>query len=364
MERLSQKSTPEYFENLDSYSAEKTQLVREALTSNTLPTIEDVIRILEIGPGGGGGVEQIRQELAQLASHNDELHAVDLLEVPLRGGKVEAGSDLRVAAKLQQLPYANDSVSAINTSSVFHEVATYDGEGGVDDAIQEINRVLAKNGLWAYRDLGAPRNGLHEIVSNAYRGEIVSFIKDLAPVLLPELATTYPEIEGQVTFEEAGDQLQITAPAGVIREFERHYLSYSKERTLSQSKDPTQTDVEVLERFLVTEGTERYFYNSIASFVIRVVRESSQDDEDTVLFPESPEAIRIIDRPGNDHLLESVSTNPFPDTKQVIGFRKMNTQSAKAILDQISELDETELRNIFGDNFEETISELNSIIVT
>lgn len=107
MEKLSQKLSAEYLSNIDSYSEEKTQLLVESLKGGDIPLTEDgVVRILEVGAGGGGSVERFKNVIESEGLENVELHVVDILETPLQGNSVSENADLRVAAKLQQLPYA------------------------------------------------------------------------------------------------------------------------------------------------------------------------------------------------------------------------------------------------------------------
>lgn len=225
------KGSGDYLRQIRNNAEEKTEIIEAALDAGTLPrTEEGKIRIAELGTGGG---ESLRALKTKLASANDvELIAVDI--IPDLAASLKKELDvLAVGAEANHLPFASESLSAVNASALMHEVNSYGfkddagtmryGIEAVRAAFSEFNRVLMPEGVVAYRDMLAPLENMQEPKTVTYhRKSWTSF----ADWFLKDFLKTEPLVydASSVKAKEKGGNFELDAPIGLQRELQRHYL--------------------------------------------------------------------------------------------------------------------------------------------
>ncbi|MCB9811156.1 methyltransferase domain-containing protein, partial [Candidatus Nomurabacteria bacterium] len=117
-----EKGDTEYLEQLKGGIDEKVGMLIKALDSESLPRIDGTVRVMEVGVGGGQGVEKIKRDIKD---PDLEVYAIDILEPLVRRVHKPEDKVFGVAANLTALPFAERSFSAINVSAVIHEVISY-----------------------------------------------------------------------------------------------------------------------------------------------------------------------------------------------------------------------------------------------
>jgi SAM-dependent methyltransferase len=219
------KESGDYLAQIRNNTEEKTAKVLAAIESGTLPKDENgKYRLLELGIGGG---ESLKSLVKQVDSQEVDFVAVDVLPELAGTVKKELGIEA-LAADAAHLPLKDSSVSAVNASSIFHEISSYGfkdpksgemikGREAVDATMSELNRVLMPEGVLAYRDVAAPNEDSTE-KSVTYQGksweEFLKWFLD-----------GNQEITGVETTENDGKTV-VTATAGMHRELQRHYLMF------------------------------------------------------------------------------------------------------------------------------------------
>lgn len=447
MEKLPTKSSESYLESLNGYPEEKIGFILEAIEKGKLPLCDEKYRVLEIGPGGGSSVELLRQQ-TQSSDMPVEIHCVDALESPLSSVKAKDESYSVVIAEGQHLPFVDSTMSAVNTSAVLHEVSSYghhsDQHSDINHSISEISRVLATKGLWAYRDMGAPIEGLLELRENEYtKGSVVAFIKKFLPDFLEKGTLSHKEYQDSISIQQNGDSifldnaeqwssinidrsLTISALSGLLREIERHYIVYLKDLLswntgISLEQDVTKgghvirldpdspyvnlqdIDFQPLEylgddRFVVTsdtyhtvlddiaknfldgvdhgdesandkfdayvesEGSEYYFYYNLSQLILTTAKLSLEQSGEHVLLPENISDIVLLERPFSDSILQTVSENPLPDTKQLVAFKKLLVEQAKEVIIRIKHESKELLEKVLGAQYPVVLEQLEALV--
>jgi len=247
----SEKEAEKYLEVTNEHADEKSFLITDALDKNLLPGVENIkkdkknIRILEIGPGGGSTLEIWRDYAKQHVNTEIDVDAIEFINKQERHS--ESGKKHLKALKqnaiisigqAQELPFNDNSFSAINISSVFHEVGSYDGgRKSINQALQEISRVLAPEGAVGYRDVAAPSENLNTPHQTKYiRPAWRNFIKEAAPYLIENSPDFYKNKLQDVKIWQKGkkisprdinsdEELIVEAPIGFICEIQRHYIT-------------------------------------------------------------------------------------------------------------------------------------------
>lgn len=145
------KAGGRYLANIDDASHEKCEVV------GYLGSIEGPV--LEIGPGGGGALRRIahigrecRDKVTTAIALDNNISVLRRLDSLF--DKEQDGNVQYVCADASEhLPFKENSIGAINGSSVVHEVFSYGGGfKGVETFFRECSRVLQLYGYLIYRD--------------------------------------------------------------------------------------------------------------------------------------------------------------------------------------------------------------------
>jgi hypothetical protein len=242
---LEQKNGSVYLDlATNSHGDEKALLVWRALAR--LPG--DHPHIAEIGPGGGAAVSHLA---AAVAASPDETRPLTMTLIEAPG--VESASLARAMAEFsavgscrlvhglardlaELLPSRPDVISA---SALLHEVYSYSGGyRGLYDMIRALTGVLRPGGYFAYRDVYAvDGQSLHDPVSHCYDAPSwLRFLRMWVPYYLRHGTHPYHHADDEILARQdsriiAISELDpaipafITAPAGIFREVQRHYIT-------------------------------------------------------------------------------------------------------------------------------------------
>jgi ubiquinone/menaquinone biosynthesis C-methylase UbiE len=382
----SSKESGDYLGQIRNNIQEKTDIVGRALDTGNLPkTKNGVLRLVELGTGGGESLRRLKEKTSNLA--NTELIAVDIIPELLSSLKKEIGMEA-VASDAGNLPFADESISAVNASAVLHEISSYGtkskegvaiyGKEAVRQALLELNRVLLPEGIIAYRDVLAPVGDLNESKAVEYKGESWELF---AKWFLQDFVNSQPKIYKQ---------------SGLQREFQRHYLmlrdylrtvktrefgvdmlrsvwlnetqglksiTFSIEDRLiskvdlsvfdshesaggmvyvgnsdqfdqmyddlmsyyfSTEDEETTAFKTLIEDWKEREGSEHYLYGNIIDILEMSISNSIETNSEYVLFPNSADDVVIAPRFYYNRYLNQVSDNPEKDGKQIIALSKIH----------------------------------------
>lgn len=233
------KSRPAYLDlAANSHGEEKALLMLRALGRVPGPRPHAV----EIGPGGGAALAHLSAALSRPVD-------VTLIEAPgiesrsLRRVVADfaAAGSCRLVSGLAQdlaslLPGRADVISA---SALLHEVYSYGGGyTGLYGMIRTLVGVLKPGGFFAYRDVyavGGP--SLHEPATQCYDGPSwLRFLRLWVPYYLRHGTHPYHHADDEITARQdsrvvpvagldPGSCAYLTAPAGLFREIQRHYIT-------------------------------------------------------------------------------------------------------------------------------------------
>jgi ubiquinone/menaquinone biosynthesis C-methylase UbiE/8-oxo-dGTP pyrophosphatase MutT (NUDIX family) len=171
IEKHLNRAGEQYLDSINDTRPESTVAMMERL-SPLLMHISDGAKVVSIGVGQG---EEICG-LYELFGDRISIVGVDISSVALEKTKARLQRNQFAAelinADAALLPFENGSVDAIVLSSTLHEVFSYHEEGIVafKKAIQEVSRVLKKDGVVFIRDFAAPDTD--ELVSFRVRSPI------------------------------------------------------------------------------------------------------------------------------------------------------------------------------------------------
>ncbi|XKK40088.1 hypothetical protein HFP72_04730 [Nocardiopsis sp. ARC36] len=240
------KSVPSYLDvAANTHGEEKGFFVLRALGQIGAPRPH----VVEIGPGGGAAVAFLASRLRE---HKPGGAPVDLTLIEVPGVTSDALSRAIVefnevgtcelvhgfAQDLESLlPRPADVVSA---SALVHEVYSYGGGySGLHSLIRMLGSVIEPYGYFVYRDLFSVRDrSLHERVTHAYDAPSwLRFLRMFTPHYLDHGRHPYHHIRDQVVARQdsrvveiadldAGTCAVISAPIGLFREIQRHYITF------------------------------------------------------------------------------------------------------------------------------------------
>jgi ubiquinone/menaquinone biosynthesis C-methylase UbiE len=240
------KSEGSYLEQIKNNSSEKTSFIIEALYSKKMPEGENgKCIILELGPGGGESMKEIEKAAKDAGA---ELIAVDFIPEVVAFARKKNPTLEGIVADGGVLPIKDNTISAINASAVFHEISSYGtfnlnegekiyGKETVKKVLVEANRVLVHDGILAYRDVLAPKEGIDKIKTVEYAEKSwIYFCKYFLEYFKKSQKTNIYK-EDDISMREDARSLSIAAPAGVHREIQRHYITFRDYlRTIAKDK--------------------------------------------------------------------------------------------------------------------------------
>lgn len=228
-----EKITPLYLDQISNNSSEKYGDLESLIKEDGLPKIGGKVKILELGTGGGQTIKELKNQLN--GKENVDIIGLDKVSLFASQYQREVNSPA-VVADAGMLPFQNKSLSAINASSIFHEIYTYGvnksknkvirGKGAVEKVLAEINRTLAPNGVLMYRDVACPENYSEIKKVNYSRNSWVEFIKKYLPRLTEALKGVDSKNVENIKSEEDNSGTTITSAIKIHREIQRHYLTF------------------------------------------------------------------------------------------------------------------------------------------
>jgi hypothetical protein len=240
------KSVPGYLDvAANSHGAEKGLLTHRALRRirSKRP------HVVEIGPGGGAAVGFLYSQLQQQQYDFAEID-LTLIEVP----GVTSDSLTQAIDEFSRLgtctlihgfaqdisALLGDRADVISASALFHEVYSYgDGYGGLHSLMRTLPSVIEPNGYFAYRDLYAVRGGsLHQRATHAYDSATwLQFIRMFVPHYLRQGTHPYHHAHDEIVARQDSHIVSVgeldprtcaimSAPIGLFREIQRHYVTF------------------------------------------------------------------------------------------------------------------------------------------
>jgi hypothetical protein len=240
------KSAPRYLDvAANTHGEEKGFFVLRALEQ----VRSQCPHVVEIGPGGGAAVSFLA---SQLRGKRGGPGSVDLTLIEVPGVTSHALS--RAVAEFNEigtcelvhgfaqdlgslLPRPADVVSA---SALVHEVYSYGGGySGLHSLIRVLSSAIEPYGYFVYRDLFSVRDrSLHERVTHAYDAPSwLRFLRMFTPHYLNHGRHPYHHIHDQAVARQdsrlvdvadldVGTCAVISAPIGLFREIQRHYITF------------------------------------------------------------------------------------------------------------------------------------------
>ncbi|MFF4752638.1 hypothetical protein ACWD5R_11520 [Streptomyces sp. NPDC002514] len=205
--------------------------------------------LVEVGPGGGSAVAYLASQLASDGHHSNG-PSLTLVEVPgvASGSLVQAMDEFnRAGGNCQMVTgFAQDigtllsePVDVISASALLHEVYSYGGGyNGLHAMIRTLPTVLRPHGMFAYRDVYAVKaSSLHDRSLQTYTSRSwIKFLRMFVPQYLHEGTHPYHSAADHIVCRQnsrivPADQLDehtavvVTAPVGIFREVQRHYVT-------------------------------------------------------------------------------------------------------------------------------------------
>lgn len=209
------------------------------------------IRLLEIGPGGGASILSLAESIKK-GRIPDKLIDLVLVELDcIKSDSLPKAMDVFRNVGTCRLIHGNaldledligtQSVEVINASSVLHEIFSYaGGYSGINSAVRGISRTLKKDGFFVYRDILAleDEGDIHDRKTHSYStSSWIRFIKIFLPYYLVNAQHPYHHYEDAVIVKQGSEcityesidcskDMMIEAPVGLLREIQRHYLTF------------------------------------------------------------------------------------------------------------------------------------------
>lgn len=204
--------------------------------------------LVEIGPGGGSAVAFLAAQLASPEPPGRDVR-LTLVEVPgvVSASLVEAVEDFNRVGSCELLSgfaqdvgtLLRDPVDVISASALVHEVYSYGGGyGGLHSMIRTLPTVIRPGGMFAYRDVYAVKSSsLHDRSLQTYTARSwIRFLRLFVPQYLREGRHPYHGASDLAVFRQDsrvvpaedladGTSVFASAPVGVFREIQRHYIT-------------------------------------------------------------------------------------------------------------------------------------------
>jgi hypothetical protein len=239
------KTAPAYLDvAANSNGEEKGLMMYRALTRTDAPQPHAV----EIGPGGGAAVAYLAARLR--ARTNPPKVTLTLVEVPGVSSHslseaiadfAHVGSCTLVEGSAQDIDtLLSDAADVVGASALLHEVYSYGGGySGIHALMRKIPVVLSPAGFFAYRDVYAVNTAsLHERVTHAYDSPAwLQFLRMFLPHYVREGTHPYHHAQDEIVARQdsrivAVEDINtkrcgiISAPVGLFREVQRHYITF------------------------------------------------------------------------------------------------------------------------------------------
>nr|CEL16581.1 hypothetical protein [Kibdelosporangium sp. MJ126-NF4]CTQ89068.1 hypothetical protein [Kibdelosporangium sp. MJ126-NF4] len=240
------KSAPGYLDvAANAHGAEKALLVHRALSR--IP--DSPARVVEVGPGGGAAVSFLAAELARDPDPGMTVH-LTLIEAPGVASQslaqaVERFNQIGTCTVTQGFAQdigtvVTDPVDVISASALLHEVYSYGGGySGLHTMMRTLPTVLRPNGFFVYRDVYAVAGpSLHERVIHSYDAHAwLQFLRMFLPQYLTDGTHPYHHAADEILARQNSRIVPlpeldsttcafVTAPVGVLRELQRHYITF------------------------------------------------------------------------------------------------------------------------------------------
>lgn len=336
---LETKTKEGYLKQIAGNMEEKSSFLVQELQARRLPEIDGRIRILDCGVGGGELVGYLDEE------HKDpfvDIIALDIVHEYIERIINNNQSKIHgVVGNAFEPPFKSDSLSAINLSSILHEIISYgphDEKKGRFLIIQKLfsglSKCLASHGIFTYRDIYLPENH-NEVKSAVYSSHFATFVSVYGAQIIKNTRNVFETELPVVSYQK--DFCEISGNIHYHRELQRHFITFTdflcNNVEDTSLKDLMATggafgDIESLfargflqERLLddwnKREGFEAYTYasvNEIQEILAEVSRENNFILEvEQVLLPERIEYSNFIGQ-YTDFII--------PDKKQMMLIRK------------------------------------------
>lgn len=339
-----EKSGTGYLEQLKDGVDEKVGMLIKALDSESLPRIDGIVRIMEVGVGGGQGIEKIKNDIKD---PDLEVFAVDILEPLVRRVYKTEDRVFGMVANLTELPFAEKSFSAINVSAVIHEVISYnkdflEGTSSIGDYLKEVfdklSTHLTEDGCIFYRDVGLPNNA-QEMLSGEYNPVLKGFLKNFDSGFREKFLKV-----NQVTddFWSVGENKEVTASIHYHREMQRHivsFLDYALRQKYGESLKSILGQIEsgsyeqsrlesvvqelgeeafIFDAWQRREGSEIYTYCSLGEMT-EMINSISSEQKSLVI-----ESCESVERKEYSRFMDDMTYVGIRDTKQMMVIRRDN----------------------------------------
>lgn len=336
---LETKSKEEYLGQISGNMEEKSFFLMQELQAMRLPKIDGRTRVLDCGIGGGELVEYFRKE------HKDpfvDVFALDIIhEYVRRVVRKDQSAVFGVAGDAFHPPFKEESLSAINLSSILHEIMSYgphseaiDRFTVIQQLFSELAKCLAHEGAFSYRDIYLPDNH-SEKKSAVYSGNFSLFVSIYGDQILQNTKKVFgTDLPSILNYK---DSCEISGHIHYHRELQRHFITFtdflctyikdtSLKSVLAEVNNPN--DIEslfsngfsrqhLLDDWSKREGFETYTYASAAEIqeiLVNVSQENNLELEvEQALFPERTEYSNFIGQ-YTDFVI--------PDKKQMMLIRK------------------------------------------
>lgn len=229
----------------NAHGAEKGLLVHHALQRLGRPRPH----VVEVGPGGGAAVASLA---TQLAADPDPARQVYLTLIEAPGVASQS-----LTAAIEQFNQVGDCrlvhgfaqdigalltepVDIISASALLHEVYSYGGGyAGLHAMMRTLPTVLTPGGFFCYRDVYAvDAPSLHVRVVQSYNSRSwLTFLRLFTPQYLSEGTHPYHHADDELVARQNSRIVPvaeldpatcavITAPIGLFREIQRHYITF------------------------------------------------------------------------------------------------------------------------------------------
>ncbi|MBV2365120.1 hypothetical protein ACFPZ0_05455 [Streptomonospora nanhaiensis] len=202
--------------------------------------------LVEIGPGGGSAVSALAKALHG-GNRRVDLTLVEVPGVTSRALTAAIKEFARVGHCTLLRGHAQEidrllerPADVVAASALMHEVYSYGGGyAGIHNLMRALPGVLAPGGFFAYRDVyavGAP--SLHERTTHTYNAPSwLRFLRMFTPRYLSEGVHPYHHAQDEVVARQDSRIVAVadlaparcavvSAPIGLFREIQRHYLTF------------------------------------------------------------------------------------------------------------------------------------------